>query len=135
MPGILVDANIEGQAARIGRRLHSAAWRELTLALDVRLLSFRDLALDPRTPDDELWRYCQANGYYLLTSNRNEASEASLEATIRREGTGDSLPVFTLAVPDRVYESPAFLERVVDRLLSFVLDADRIRGCGRLYLP
>lgn len=71
----------------------------------------------------------------MLTSNRNEDAEDSLDATLRREGTSDSLPVFTLPMPDRVYTSPAFLERVVEKLLDYVLDAENIRGTGRLYLP
>jgi hypothetical protein len=77
----------------------------------------------------------QAHGYYLLTSNRNEDSEGLLEATLRREGTPTSLPVFTLPVPDRVYYSAAFLERVVEKLLDYVLYAENSRGAGRVYLP
>jgi hypothetical protein len=70
-----------------------------------------------------------------LTSNRNEASDDSLQATLRREGSAESLPVFTIPFPDRVFSSPAFLERVIAKLLDYVLDADNIRGTGRLYLP
>jgi hypothetical protein len=77
----------------------------------------------------------QAQGYYLLTSNRNEDSEDSLEATVHREGTPTTLPVFTLPLPDRVYYSQAFLERVVEKLLDYLIYADNIRGAGRLYLP
>jgi hypothetical protein len=82
-----------------------------------------------------VWRFCQQHGYYLLTSNRNEDSEDSLEATLRREGMATSLPVFTLPSPDRVYFDPTYLDRVVEKLLDFVLYADNILGAGRLYLP
>jgi hypothetical protein len=95
--------------------------------------TFREVGLDPASPDDMVWRFCQAQGYYLLTSNRNQDSEDSLKATLRREGTSNSLPVFTLPLPDRVYQSPTFLERVVEKLLDYMLDADNIRGTGRLY--
>jgi hypothetical protein len=70
-----------------------------------------------------------------LTSNRNEDSEQSLAATIRREGTPTTVPVFTLPGPDRVFASPSFLERVVAKLLDKVLDADNVQGTGWLYLP
>jgi hypothetical protein len=70
-----------------------------------------------------------------LTSNRNEDSADSLEATLHREGTPASLPVITLPLPDRVFHSPAFLERVVEKLLDYMFYADNIRGAGRLYLP
>jgi hypothetical protein len=135
VPVILIDANIEGQGAHIWMRMQTLAWRDLTVALDVTLRTFRDVGLDPATSDDVVWQFCQSNGYYLLTSNRNEESKDSLEATIRREGTFTSLPVFTLPLPDRVYFSPDFLERVVEKLLDYMLYADNIRGAGRLYVP
>lgn len=135
MPVILVDRNIEGQGARIWMRMQSAEWRDLITDLDVSFRLFRDVGLDPASPDDMVWRFCQAQGFYLLTSNRNEESEDSLEATLRREGTPTSLPIMTLPLPDRVYYSPAFLESVVEKLLDYLLDADNIRGAGRLYVP
>jgi len=102
VPVILIDANIEGQGAHIWMRLQTAGWRDFTVLLDVTFQTFREVGLDPASPDDIVWRFCQALGYYLLTSNRNEESEDSLEATLRREGTPTSLPVFTLPLPDRV---------------------------------
>jgi hypothetical protein len=135
VPVILIDANIEGQGARIWMRMQTAEWRDITAGLDVTFRTFREAGLDPSSPDNEVWHFCQAQGYYLLTSNRNEESEDSLEATLRREGTPASLPIFTLPLADRVYYSPVFLDRVVEKLFDYVLDADNIRGAGRLYLP
>ena len=135
MPVILIDANIEGQGARIWMRMQSSEWRDLTADLDVSCKWFRDVGLDVEATDDVVWRFCQTNGYYLLTSNRNQESEDSLEATIRREWTPTSLPVFTLPHPDRVREGLEFLDRVVSKLLGYVLDADNIRGTVRLYVP
>jgi hypothetical protein len=135
VPVVLIDANIEGQGIRVWMRMQSSVWRELTAALEVSFLTFDDVGLDLASPDDVIWRFCQTNGYYLLTSNRNQASEDSLEATIGREGTPTSLPVFTLPSADRVYWDATFLERVVEKLLDFMLYADNIRGAGRLYLP
>lgn len=135
MPVILADANIEGQGAVIWMRMQASEWRDFTAHLDVSFRTFRDVSLDPASPDDLVWRFCQAHGYYLLTGNRNADSEDSLEVTLRREGTPASLPIFTLAMPDRVYYSRAFLDRVVDKLFDYLLDVDNIRGSGRLYLP
>jgi hypothetical protein len=135
VPDVLIDANIEGQGAHIWMRMQSAEWRDITAGLDVTLRTFREVGLDPASADNVVWQFCQARGYYLLTSNRNEDSEDSLEATIRREGTPTSLAVFTVPLPDRVYSNPVFLERVVEKLLDYVLYADNIRGAGRLYLP
>jgi hypothetical protein len=135
VPVILVDTNIEGQCARIWMRMQTSAWRDFTADLGVTFRMFREVGLDPASPDDAVWRFCQTQGFYLLTSNRNEEAEDSLEATLRREGTPTSLPVFTLPLPDRVYHSPAFLDRVVEKLFDYMLYADNIRGAGRLYLP
>jgi hypothetical protein len=135
VPVILIDVNIEGHGGRIWKRLQTPEWRDFTAALDVNFQTFRDVGLDAASPDDVVWRFCQAHGYYLLSSNRNEDTEDSLEETLRREGTPTSLPVFTLSMPDRVYYSPAFLDRVVEKLLDYILYADNIRGAGRLYLP
>lgn len=115
--------------------MQSSEWRGLTTDLDVTFRTFREVGLHPASPDDVVWRFCQAQGYYLLTSNRNRESDDSLEATIRREGTPISLPVFTLPFLDRVYHSPTFLDRVIEKLLDYVLDAENIQGAGRLYLP
>jgi hypothetical protein len=135
VPVILIDVNMEGQGATIWMRMQAAEWHELIAALDVTLQTFRGVGLDPTSPDDFVWRFCQAHGYYLLTSNRNEDAEDSLEATLRREGTPASLPVLTLPLPDRVYHNPAFRDRVVAKILDYMLYADNIRGAGRLYLP
>jgi hypothetical protein len=116
-------------------RMQAAEWREFTTSLDVAFQTLHDAGIAPSSTDDVVWRYCQQHGHYLLTSNRNENAGDSLEATIRREGSATSLPVFTLPLPDRVYSSPAFLDRVVEKLLTYVLDAENIRGTGRLYLP
>jgi hypothetical protein len=135
VPVVVIDANIEGQGARIWMRMQAPEWGDITDALDLSFQTFREAGLDVAASDKEVWHFCQAHGYYLLTSNRNEDSEDSLEATIRRDGTSTSLPVLTLPLADRVYSNPIFLERVVEKLLDYLLDADNIRGSGRLYLP
>ena len=99
------------------------------------MLSFEQVGLDRDAKDDIVWRLCQEKGYYLLTSNRNRKSEDSLEATIRREGTTQSLPVFTLGDADRIYHSAVYLGQVVEALLEYLLDESNYRGTGRLYLP
>ncbi|MFO0965386.1 MAG: hypothetical protein U0793_07345 [Gemmataceae bacterium] len=134
MPIILIDVNIEGQAARLWGRMQRPEWREFTAGLDVVFRRFRDVGLDESTPDDVVWRFCQRNGFYLLTSNRNEEGEDSLEATLRREGTPDSVPVLTLPLPDRVYDNPDLVDRVVDKRLDYIMFPERTRGAGRLFL-
>ena len=135
MIALLVDANLDGHAALLDARLRTDAWRELRDHLDIRFIHFEQAGLDRTTKDDAVWRFCQQNHYYLLTANRNLESEDSVEATIRHEGKAESLPVFTFADADRVYQSAAYLDEIVETLLEYLLDDANYRGTGRLYLP
>jgi hypothetical protein len=135
VPAILIDANMEGQGARIWARLQGPEWREFTADVGLSCKWFRDVGLAPDTTDDVVWRFCQAHRFYLLTSNRNQESADSLEATVRREATSTSLPVFTLPDPDRVNRGNEFLDRVVSRILGYLYEANNINGTGRLYVP
>ena len=135
MVTLLVDANLDGHAELLDMRLRSETWQELRDQLDIQFLHFEQAGLPRTTQDDVVWRLCQEKGYYLLTANRNLESEDSLEATIRREGTAQSLPVFTFADSDRIYQSAAYLDDVVETLLEYLLDEGNYRGSGRLFLP
>jgi hypothetical protein len=103
--------------------------------LDLQFLHFEQAGLHRTAKDDAVWGLCQRQGYYLLTANRNRKSQDSLEATIRREGTAQSLPVFTLADADRIFQSAAYLDEVVESLLEYLLDESNYQGTGRLFLP
>jgi hypothetical protein len=78
---------------------------------------------------------CQAEELILITANRNNDGPDSLEATIQAHGTPQSLPIFTLADPNRVLSERTYAEAVADRLLEYLYDIDNLRGAGRLYLP
>jgi hypothetical protein len=52
VPVILIDANIEGHAARIWTRMQTAEWRELTATVDVTFRFFSEVGLDSASPDD-----------------------------------------------------------------------------------
>ncbi|HWY88160.1 MAG TPA: hypothetical protein VNX28_15625 [Gemmataceae bacterium] len=135
MASLLIDANLDGHAEVLDSRLRSDTWRDVRDHLDIQFLHFEQAGLDRAAKDDVVWRLCQRQGYYLLTANRNRKSEDSLEAIIRREGTPQSLPVFTLANADRIYQSAAYLDEVVESLLDYLLDESNYHGTGRLYLP
>ena len=132
---LLVDANLDGHAELLDMRLRTDSWRELRDHLDLQFLHFEAAGLDRTARDDVVWRICQERGYYLLTANRNRRGEDSLEATIQRESTAQSLPVFTFADADRIFPSAAYLDEVVESLPEYLLDEANCRGSGRLYLP
>jgi len=132
---VLIDGNLDGHAELLLTRLLSEDWKVVVDHLDLRLLHLPEVGLDRECPDDVIWRICQANGYFLLTDNRNMESDTSLEATMRREGTSESLPVLTISDSKRIYQSGEYLEKVVETLLDRLLAAANYRGAGRLYLP
>ncbi|MSR54344.1 MAG: ACP S-malonyltransferase [Gemmataceae bacterium] len=135
MTTLLVDGNLDGHADRILDRLASEKWKLFCDHLELQIVHLEDVGLDRHSPDDVVWRLCQENGFFLLTANRNMKTEDSLESTIRREGTSDSLPVFTLSDSDRILESSEYMERVIEKLLDFLIYASDTLGAGRLFLP
>ena len=135
MISLLIDVNLDGHALLLDRRLRTSAWLEFYASLDLRLLHFEDVGLDRSTKDEAVWQFCQDHGYFLLTANRNQDSADSLEATIRKKNTSESLPVFTFADAERIYQSPAYLDNVIERLLDYLLNPEQYRGAGRLFLP
>ena len=135
MRGILADHNNEGHVTQLVRLLQREPWREFWGKLNLAVLTFADLGLSPAAPDVLLWQACQRERVVLITINRNAKGEDSLEATIRTLNTSGSLPVLTIANADRFLQDGAYQQRVVERLLEYLLEIDSLRGTGRLYLP
>jgi hypothetical protein len=135
MRAILADNTIQRHLRALLTILQSPAWVGLWQLLGLPLRTFRDLGLAPDVGDSVLWRRCQIEQIVLITANRNASGPGSLEATLRLHNRPDRLPVFTLADADRVLHSRDYAERVVERLLDYLIDIDNYRGPGRLYLP
>lgn len=133
--GILADANCEGHLALL-LRLFQQGWRqEVWESLNLVQVSFSDFELQPDASDREVWEICQREQIVLVTANRNDEGPESLEATIQKQNTLLSLPVFTLANDQRVLRDRPYAETVADRLIETLFDMDSYRGTGRIYLP
>ncbi len=78
---------------------------------------------------------CRTDGIVLITGNRNNDGPESLEATILELNEPHSLPVLTIGHPQRVLRESAYADRIAERILELLLDLDRVRGAGRLYVP
>jgi hypothetical protein len=115
--------------------LESATWRGVWAFFNLPLYTFHDLGLAPETPDVVLWQVCQQHEIILITANRNDDGPDSLESTIRTMNTVHSLPLFTIANARQVLHSREYAERVVSKLLDYLIDIDNYRGTGRLFLP
>jgi hypothetical protein len=135
MPKILADHDVEGQLAVLLEIWTAREWRPLWEQLGGSVATFATLGLPKSTPDSELWRYCQVNQFILLTGNRNDDSDTSLESTLRNESKPDSLPVFTIGIAKKVMLDRAYAEAVAVKVLDFLQDIDNLRGTRRLFLP
>ena len=135
MPGLLADHDVEGHLQLLLRRLQSDPWSELWDGLGFRIETFETLGLATNISDATLWQCCQNNDLVLMTANRNEDSPDSLEATIRTRSKIDSLPVITLADPQRIMHDRQYAELVVERLIDYLFEIDNYRGVGRLFVP
>jgi hypothetical protein len=132
---LLADANIQGQTERLVARMQAEPWLAFWEMLDLQLVRFSDVGLDPADSDAIVWHRCQQEEVFLLTDNRNDDGPDSLAATIRAHNTSRSLPVFTIGKARNLSASAEYMERVIDRLVDYLLDLSNIRGTGRLYLP
>jgi hypothetical protein len=98
---VLVDHNIEGQAALLWSTLATSGWLELGL---FRLVTFTEAGLPLASSDQIVWRFAQAHGMLLLTGNRNMDGKDSLEQTIRDENYPAALPIITIGILDRMVD-------------------------------
>jgi hypothetical protein len=132
---IMGDNDIRGQMTRVVQLLESKAWREIWLSLNLSVRTFADLSLSTNASDAAVWHACPREQVVLITGNRNNEGDDSLQATIQAHSTPTSLPVMTLADADEVLRSWQYAHRNVESLLQYLLDIDKVRGAGRLWLP
>jgi hypothetical protein len=135
MPIIMADHDVEGHLRILIRIWSSPDWAKLWAEVNCEFEYFERLGLEANTPDHVVWRICQERGIVLLTGNRNAMGDDSLEETIRRESTAESLPVFTISSPTRLMKDPEYGEQVAARVHDYLRVLDRLRGSGRMYLP
>jgi len=135
MRSILADNDVEGFVKAIISIWLSDTWRDLWNDLGLAVLTFAALGLSRESSDAVIWRACQREKLVLITGNRNAKGRDSLEAVIRDENQPDSLPVVTLANPERLARDRLYAERVAERLLEALIAIDDFRGAARIFVP
>jgi predicted nuclease of predicted toxin-antitoxin system len=128
---VLLDHDLEGHVVFLEAGLAETGWHQL---LAIEFLRLRDCGLPDSTPDDEVWRYAQAQRLLLLTNNRNNDDETSLHATIARENTPEALPVVTVSNKE-LLRSAEYRQRAATALAKIVLYPEDFRGAGRVFIP
>ena len=135
MRGLLADVNFEGYLATMVRLYKNPPWDEFWEHANIESLTFANVGLPITYPDSDLWEFCQREELLLVTANQNADGPESLEATIRSRTKVSSLPVVTLAKPEWFRRHRDYRHRAAIQILEIVLDVDRVRGTGRLYIP
>jgi len=132
MIGVLVDHNIERHGQLLWGQFTPADWQGMQVST---FWSLIDVGLVASATDHIIWQYCQAHSLLLLTANRNERGDDSLQAVIEHLGDIDSLPVLTLANPNRVLADAMYRELCSYRIADVALTLESVRGTGRLFIP
>jgi hypothetical protein len=135
MRGILADNDVGGYVGVLVTIWRSDTWRDLWNDLGITVASLGTLALSRESSDAVIWRTCQREQFVLITANRNKEGPDSLEAVIRGENQPESLPVITLANPQRIMRDRLYAEQTAERVLERLIAIDDFRGTGRLYVP
>jgi len=128
---ILIDHNIEGQAAILWSTMKSEGWTEL---YPIEMMMFGDVGLPVNADDREVWHFAQLHRMILLTANRKMEGENSLEQTIQEENTSESLPVLTISRQEGI-RNREYRCRCVEKLLEIIVDLDNYLGAGRIFIP
>jgi len=132
---ILADVHMGSFIAALFREMQLGDWIDFWNEVGPVLVQFEDFGLTPSSTDLEIWQRCQEEQLILITNNRNQDSEDSLQMAIRDHNTPDSLPVFTKGDLNRLRKSKKYAAEVIEQLYDYLLDIDRVRGAGRLSLP
>jgi hypothetical protein len=128
---ILLDHDVEGHAKYLQAGLRETGWdRDVTVTF-VRLY---DLGLSNDSSDQDIWRFAQRHRLLLITSNRNQENETSLQATIERENTPEALPVLMLSQANRLL-LPDYRQQAVHKLVEIIIYLENYLGIGRIYIP
>lgn len=131
---ILADNDITGAVAARQRLLRIGEWSEYAALLDLQFADFAEFGLSRNASDRAVWQACEAAGAVLVTANRS-GGDNSLEMTLDELSGPDSLPVLTLADPQRVLRDTTHAEAVALRLLGYLDRIDALRGTVRLFVP
>ncbi len=128
---ILVDHDMEGFDVFLATGVKETGWDQL-IRVEYKLL--RDFGLPDNYPDQEIWRFVQQAEMLLVTNNRNSKGATSLQATIQRENTPDSLPVVTVSDKESLRQAD-YRQRAAQSLARIIIDLEGYRGAGRIFIP
>ena len=135
MRGLVADHNAIGHLRLLLSLFEAEPLRTAWTRLGLTIEEFDDLDLQRNSSDKLVWLACQEAEVVLVTANRRKKGVDSLAEVIETLGKANSLPVFTLANPKKVFTSKVYARRVAEEMLRYLMEIDDYRGTGRLYVP
>jgi hypothetical protein len=130
---ILSDHNCKKHSQQI---FYTLKRRQYLDWLNIDLIFFEDIGLHKNASDEEVWRLCQKNGYYLLTGNRSRKDEAaSLHDILDTLADEHSRPVITIGNLNRVIHDKEYCEACARAIAEIVFNEVLYIGVPRLYIP
>ena len=137
--GLLADAHADRMLRTVRGWIESLDLAEVLDDAGLRFVTFADVSIPTNTPDRPLWERCQADGWVLLTDNRNADGPDSLQATLADRWRPGDLPVLTAGDADRLRTNPKYAARVAtdvaDVLYGLHVGDGRFDQAPRLFLP
>lgn len=128
---ILIDQDLLGYDVFLEEGLKETGWDQL---ISVEFKRLRDFGFPGNLPDQEIWRFVQTQRLLLVTNNRNNEDETSLQATMWRENTPESLPIITISDKNALIQSD-YRQRVAQSLVRIFVDLENYLGTGRVFVP
>jgi hypothetical protein len=128
---ILLDNDLTGNGIFIAEGLKETGWDQL---IRVEFKRLRDYDLPANLPDQDIWHFVQTHRLLLVTNNRNREDETSLQATMWRENTPESLPIVTISDKEALIQSD-YRQRVATSLVAIILELENYLGTGRVFIP
>ena len=138
MQGLLADVNVQGHLRQLRYLLNAVELGRILDALDIRLIAFPEIQLDPNLDDRRLWDFCQREGWVLFTDNRTKHGPSSLQATLEEKWQDGLLPIITLSDKQRFERNHlGYSERVASDIaeLLFGIKLGQYRDLPRFYVP
>lgn len=128
---LLLDHDLAGFDVFLQAGLRETGWDQI---FSLEFIRLREFSLPENYPDQAVWRFAQPHGLLLVTSNRNNHDETSLQATLERENTPAALPVVTVSHKESLV-LPDYRQRVAHRLAAILLYPEEYLGAGRVFVP
>jgi hypothetical protein len=131
---VVADNDVIGAVTALQRILESQEWAGYCELLEITFSSFAELGLPRDASDRTVWVTCQKADAVLVTANRAGGAD-SLDETVRQLATADSLPVITIADPQRLVRDRLHAEDCAIRLLDYLERVESLRGTNRIFIP